>query len=115
MFNSIGCRATLITALVMLMLPVFADPMRPDTRPLAPQAAPAPTPEPSLTLTSIYRLGERAYVVINGRQLSLNESLGRYQLTAIGQKQVTLQRGDRIRILTLQQAGALAITPNDEE
>ncbi|WP_037336894.1 hypothetical protein [Saccharospirillum impatiens] len=95
----------------------LADPMRPDTLRPEPQTAPAPVvqPEPTFRLTSIYRLDQQAYAVINGQWLSVNDTLNNYQLMAIRSDRVLLQRGNRTRTLTLQQAGTLAITPTDEE
>lgn len=93
----------------------LADPMRPDTVRPAPKVVPAPQPEPTFTLTSIYRLDHQAYAVINGQWLTLNDTLNNYQLMTIRSDQVLLQRGNRTRTLTLQQAGTLAITPIDEE
>jgi hypothetical protein len=108
-----------ILALTTLALtpfgPTFADPMRPDNAVPTPETSRAPSPEPSFSLTSIYRLDQRAYAVINGRWLRVNDTLNAYELVAIGNNQVTLQRGNRTRTLTLQQAGSLAITPIDEE
>jgi hypothetical protein len=89
--------------------------MRPDNTEALPNTSRAPAPEPSFSLTSIYRLDQRAYAVINGRWLTLNDTLDTYKLVAIGSNQVTLERGNRSRTLTLQQAGSLAITPIDEE
>ncbi|WP_394169940.1 hypothetical protein [Saccharospirillum alexandrii] len=94
-----------------------ADPMRPDTARPEPQSAPAPRPEPEPTfrLSSIYRLDQQAYAVINGQWLTVNDTLNQYQLMAISSDRVLLQRGNRTRTLTLPQAGTLAITPTDEE
>ncbi|MEX0623478.1 hypothetical protein [Saccharospirillum sp.] len=108
--------ATCLTlALLTTTGAALADPMRPDTARPAPRTAPAPQPEPTFTLTSIYRLDQQAYAVINGQWLTLNDTLNNYQLMAIRSDQVLLQRGNRSRTLTLQQAGTLAITPTDEE
>lgn len=97
--------------------PAQSDPMRPDTARQAPQAAPeaAPEPEPSFRLTSIYRLDQQAYAVINGQWLTVNDTLNQYRLMAIRSDRVLLQRGNRTRTLRVQQAGTLAITPTDEE
>lgn len=106
----------LILALLAPANSALSDPMRPDTaRPAEPRQAPAPQPEPSFILTSIYRVDQQAYAIINGQWLTLNDTLNNYQLMAIRSDKVLLQRGNRTRTLTLQQAGSLAITPTDEE
>lgn len=94
-----------------------ADPMRPDNARPQPQSAPAPQPqpEPTFRLSSIYRLDQQAYAVINGQWLTVNDTLNQYQLMAISSDRVLLQRGNRTRTLTLPQAGTLAITPTNEE
>lgn len=117
MFNA---KRGLITLCLMVSLlgiasAAHSDPMRPDTARPEPRQAPAPQPEPSFTLTSIYRVDQQAYAVINGQWLTLNDTLNNYQLMAIRSDEVLLQRGNRTRTLTLRQAGSLAITPTDEE
>ncbi len=105
----------LTLALLATASGALSDPMRPDTARPEPRQAPAPQPEPSFTLTSIYRVDQQAYAVINGQWLTLNDTLNNYELMAIGSDEVLLQRGNRTRTLTLRQAGSLAITPTDEE
>lgn len=106
---------TLCLTLMLFAGSTQADPMRPDTARPQPQAAPTPQPEPTFRLTSIYRLDQQAYAVINGQWLTVNDTLNQYQLMAISSDRVLLQRGNRTRTLTLPQAGTLAITPIDEE
>ncbi|WP_127560602.1 hypothetical protein [Saccharospirillum alexandrii] len=108
---------TLCLTLLLTATSTQADPMRPDTARPEPQSAPAPRPEPEPTfrLSSIYRLDQQAYAVINGQWLTVNDTLNQYQLMAISSDRVLLQRGNRTRTLTLPQAGTLAITPTDEE
>ncbi|MEP4547468.1 MAG: hypothetical protein ABJ000_14920 [Saccharospirillum sp.] len=108
---------TLCLTLLFTATSTQADPMQPDTARPQPQAqaAPVPQPEPTFRLTSIYRLDQQAYAVINGQWLSVNDTLNQYQLMAISSDRVLLQRGNRTRTLTLPQAGTLAITPTDEE
>lgn len=117
MFNTGWGGATLCLTLLFTTGHALSDPMRPDTARPEPQraTAPAPQPEPTLRLTSIYRMDQQAYAVINGQWLAVNDTLNNYQLMAISSDRVLLQRGNRTRTLTLQQAGTLAITPTDEE
>lgn len=117
MFDAYRGLTSLCLTLVLLATAsgALSDPMRPDTARPEPRQTPAPQPEPSFTLTSIYRVDQQAYAVINGQWLTLNDTLNNYQLMAIRSDEVLLQRGNRTRTLTLQQAGSLAITPTDEE
>lgn len=119
MFKTQAGLATVFLTLIFQLATgaAIADPMRPDTAQSQRQAvpAPAPQPEPTFRLTSIYRLDQQAYAVINGQWLTVNDTLNNYQLMAIRSDQVLMQRGNRMRTLTLQQAGTLAITPTDEE
>ncbi len=106
---------SLFLTLLLTATSTQADPMRPDTARPQPQSVPAPQPEPTFRLSSIYRLDQQAYAVINGQWLTVNDTLNQYQLMAISSDRVVLQRGNRTRTLTLPQAGTLAITPTDEE
>ena len=117
MFNVTRGFTTLCLTLLLTAPGTQADPMRPDTARVQPPSAPPPRPEPEPTfrLTSIYRLDQQAYAVINGQWLTVNDTLNQYQLMAISSDRVLLQRGNRTRTLTIPQAGTLAITPTDEE
>lgn len=115
MFKSIP---TLCICLCFLLASAQADPMRPDpsqTAPAKPAPRPAPKPEPRLTLTSIYILGEQRNAIINGRWLTLDDTLHNYRVVAIRPDEVVLRRGSQTRRLTLSQAGDLSITETNED
>lgn len=102
-------------ALLLVIGLAFADPMRPDTMRPRETSRPAPAPEPSLTLTSVYIVADERFAVINNQWLALGDNIHHYKIMDITPESVVLQRGQRMRELTLTQAGELAITATNED
>lgn len=108
------CRWLILFCLTLTLGAAWADPMQPD-RGRVPVEKPAPRPEPSLTLTSVYILAEQRFAVINGQWLAPGDTIHHYRIMKIRSDEAVLRRGERTRTLALQQPGELSITATDEE
>ncbi|MFG1497635.1 hypothetical protein ABMA57_13460 [Saccharospirillum sp. HFRX-1] len=92
----------------------LADPMRPD--PPRSTASTQSVNQATLSLESIYILDQRAYAVINGQWLSVDERLGNLRVVSIDADQVVIQGAGGQRILTpAQSSGSLHISMSDED
>ena len=85
-----------LTALLMA-LPAQADLSDP-TRPLSYSAG---TSAETLSLTSIFRRGDRDTAIINGKLLTVGQRAGGIELVSVTESSATVRTADGLRTLTM--------------
>lgn len=113
-----ACIALIITASLCLV-PVEANPMRPDTgKPATTSTKPVQTvTQPSLpALTSTLIIGDyRVAVFTRGRERTEGQRINGYRVIRIEPDYVVVEQGNKKVTLKIKSVGALSITPASKE
>lgn len=97
----IFCQILLVLLVPAMCLGAISDPTRPPD--LGSGANPAPTKriKEQWQLTSTIISPQRHIAIINGETVAVGDSINKAKVISIRERQVTLQRGNRVFTLTL--------------